>query len=151
MSQSSPHPSTQNLTGTEIRARMLSSGEYIVPPVAKQWAADIMRKFAELSALRSLQPRGQMPSNGPWEPTPRWLFWRPTMRRKTWRLDGDVWLPCYDHQHPAFVAREALENYCAPRPSPGEGCSASQGRNTDSDRPSRRGVPRAGTMRSSRF
>lgn len=50
-----------------------------------------------------------MPNLGAWEPTPRWIFWQPTMRRRSWKLDGDMWLPAYEYQHPAFVAREILE------------------------------------------
>lgn len=51
-----------------------------------------------------------MPCPGPWHATPRWLFWRATMRRQTWEYDtSGIWLPCYEYQHPAFVAREFLE------------------------------------------
>jgi len=52
-----------------------------------------------------------MPSPGPWEDTPRWMFWRPTKRRRAWRLNWDavLWISGYEYQHPAFVAREFLE------------------------------------------
>lgn len=56
------------------------------------------------------------PSAGPWEPAPRWMFWRPTMRRWRWGLNRgkDTWLRRYEYQHPAFVAREALAKQFLP-------------------------------------
>ncbi len=49
--------------------------------------------------------------DGPWAPTPWWMFWKPALCRKTWLLDGhrEMWMPVYEYQHPAFAAREALE------------------------------------------
>lgn len=47
---------------------------------------------------------------GPWSDTPRWMFWKPTRRRISWKLLHDrMWLPRYEYQHPAFEAREILE------------------------------------------
>lgn len=62
---------------------------------------------------------GQMPVEGPWMPTPAWLFLKPTMRRRSWWLDGtnSLWRPCWEYQHPAFVAREIMEKSFAPRPA----------------------------------
>lgn len=53
-----------------------------------------------------------MPNPGDWHVTPRWIFWRPTRRRNSWYLDRttSTWYPCWEYQHEAFVAREALEN-----------------------------------------
>lgn len=64
-----------------------------------------------------------MPNVGPWEPTPWYWFWRARMRRQTWRLydgtdrdsPGNMWIKCFEYQHPAFVAREILEDKFAPR------------------------------------
>lgn len=56
-----------------------------------------------------------------WEPTPWWMFWRPSMRRfRGYGQIGRTSVPnsrklLYEYQHIAFVAREALENHCAPR------------------------------------
>lgn len=49
-----------------------------------------------------------------WEDTPRWMFWKPAKRRLIIPPRVSSTHSLYEYQHPAFVAREALENYCAP-------------------------------------
>lgn len=53
-----------------------------------------------------------MPPVGAWEKTPWWIFWQPALRRRSWINGGDIWLPGYEYQHPAFAAREILEQRC---------------------------------------
>jgi hypothetical protein len=49
------------------------------------------------------------PTSGYWHLRPWWIFWQPTHRRRSWREAGDMWIPYWEYQHVAFVAREALE------------------------------------------
>lgn len=51
-----------------------------------------------------------MPPVGPWEKTPWWIFWQPSLRRQSWIDGGAIWLPGYEYQHPAFAAREVLDS-----------------------------------------
>lgn len=61
---------------------------------------------------------GRAPAIGQWEDTPRWMFWKPTKRRVRRRYplhSVDYYdRSFYEYQHPAFVAREILENTFAP-------------------------------------
>lgn len=55
-----------------------------------------------------------------WEATPKWMFWKPTMRRIVVKSFNGCYGSCcntefYEYQHPAFVAREVLENAFAPK------------------------------------
>lgn len=96
---------------------------------------------------QSSPPNGWLvqPNAGPWEKVPWWMFWPQGARRKSWRLDrsGSMWLPCWEYQHEAFVAREALENYCAPRIFTGDaeqGSPATQAPDTHRHRPAGNGM-----------
>lgn len=42
-----------------------------------------------------------------WEETPRWMFWKPAMRRLV--IPPRYGRGMFEYQHPAFVAREILE------------------------------------------
>jgi hypothetical protein len=56
---------------------------------------------------------GPVEKIGAWEITPRWLFWKPERRRQITLMCKCGGCPPrwekYEYQHPAFVAREALE------------------------------------------
>lgn len=118
----------QGLTATEINAKM-QAGRTITLDAMSAAAA----KALERDLNRIINAPTMMPRQGKWEQTPRWMIFKPSMRRKSWKLvgaspdsPGDMWLPVWEYQHEAFVAREALENYCAPRPTSGEGTYAQQ-------------------------
>lgn len=56
----------------------------------------------------------RVPPNTEWEDTPKWMFWKPVKRRIAVKASKGCYGRCcgrefYDYQHPAFVAREILE------------------------------------------
>ena len=89
------------------------------------WAEKVLKNFREASQMFPDEAANSnmsnrptvMPEPGKWEPVPWWMFWPEGRRRKSWRLlrGCAVWTPKWEYQHVAYVAREALEDYCAPR------------------------------------
>lgn len=58
---------------------------------------------------------GHITPSQAWEDTPAWMFWKPVKRRmKVLGTCRCCPTGLYEYQHPAFVAREILENRFAP-------------------------------------
>jgi hypothetical protein len=113
------------MSATEINAKFQASQARIraIHASAQNEMSKIFtEKFNEImneaEAANSNRVTMPVPPNlSPWENVPWWMFWKDGRRRRAWRLDptGAVWLPRWEYQHVAYVAREALENECATR------------------------------------
>src|SRR5579859_1407127 len=135
-----PQSSRPPSSATEIRFLMESQSESIRQQkmVVDLWAAQVWKNlqeaaaemFPDEAANANDARKGEPTRPGPWQPVPWWMFWKDGRRRRRWKWNGSGWGPNWEYQHVAFVAREALEDYCAPRTFAGEAA----GQAADQDR-----------------
>lgn len=118
--QSSEPPSS----ATAIRMR-IEREQLKLSQVTALWGARLSKNFQEISEMfpagrdeAANDSRQMTPS--PWQHVPWWMFWKDGRRRRNWQWDGSGWKSKWEYQHVAYVARQALEDYCAPRSTAGE-------------------------------
>ena len=127
--QSSPPLSTRVQSGTEIRFRMESESRKLSQRTAALWGVKTLKHLQEVHQMFPDEADNYNKvhtAKSLWEPVPWWMFWKDGRRRWRRQWDGSGWKTVWEYQHVAFVAREALEDYCAPRSFAGEECATQQ-------------------------